>query len=96
MVQAVVEHRGKDIRRVILGNLMVKGMQQVGQAPIINQAGRHLSREHQIIQKGVAKAVMKVVLWLLAGVPDLVVAATVVELGEMHRENRRKVVMVLF
>lgn len=78
-----------------LGNLMVKGMQQVGQAPIINQAGRRLSREHQIIQKGVAKAVMKVVLWLLAGVPDLVVAATVVELGEMHRENRRKVAMAL-
>lgn len=38
---------------------------------------------------------MKVVLWLLAGVPDLVVAATVVELGEMHRENRRKVAMAL-
>ena len=34
--------------------------------------------------------------WLLAGVPDLVVAATVVELGEMHRENRRKVAMALF
>nr|DAR26246.1 MAG TPA: hypothetical protein [Caudoviricetes sp.] len=80
----------------MLGNIMVKGMQQVGQAPIINQAGRHLGREHQIIQKGVAKAVMKVVLCILAGVPDLVVAATVVEQGEMHRENRRKVVMVLF
>ena len=39
MVQAVVEHPVKDIQHVILENLMVKGMQQVGQAPIINQAG---------------------------------------------------------
>lgn len=90
MVQAVVEHPVKDIQHVILENLKVKGMQQVVQVLITDQVVKRLNLELLIIQKEVAKAVMKVALFFLAGEPDLVVAATVAELEEMHQKNRRK------
>lgn len=90
MVQVAVEHQGKDIQPVILESQTGKETREEEQVLITDQVGRHLSREHRIIQKEVAKAVMKVVLCILAGVPGLVVAATVVELGETHLVNQPK------
>ena len=67
-----------------------------GGASSYNRSGGETSQPGTSdIQKEVAKEVMKVVLWLLAGVPGLVVAATVVELGGTHPVKQPKAATAL-